>query len=98
MRDIQPSVDHRVQIATLDADPDALSDDIMFSLGCINGLRVGYLSPYSFEVPDGIDTVAFYIGNSATGAFTDGGTWSAEITDDGSSMFLTKQGEFTRDC
>ena len=43
--------DSQAQVATLDATPTGWSADLSLSLGCIAGLGVGYLTPYSWVVP-----------------------------------------------
>lgn len=83
-----------MKVATLDAIATAWSADLSLSLGCIDGLGVVYLTPYSWVVPPSVDTYAVGVWNEKTDSWVEGDLgWYKDplITDDGSAIYVTNQ-------
>lgn len=83
-----------VQVATLDANPDAELAGLSLSLACIDGSRFGYLSPYSEVVPQRAD--AYFIGlwNQRRDSMVEERSrlyFQPTLTDDGSEIITESQ-------
>ena len=64
----------------------------MLSLGCLNDIPVGYLYPYTFVVPAGVDTYAIHIWDYTAETFVDDLTdHPAILTDDGAGLYITNR-------
>ena len=86
----QPNDDQRYKIATLDPDPELLAE-IILSLGCIDGLPVAYLSPYSGQVPSRVDAYMVGIWDSTEREWLDIHYHSYEdpfVTLDGGAIYI----------
>ena len=91
-RDIAPWVEYDVGMATLDAGPESRWADLLLTLGCVNDTPIGYLFPYTFVVPTGMDTYTVGIWDHTAGVFVDHlGDYPITLTDDGSGLFITNR-------
>ncbi|MYC38089.1 MAG: hypothetical protein F4X66_14415 [Chloroflexi bacterium] len=96
MKGIDPDTAYEVRVATLDATPDSADQDLAFSLGCIGPTQVGYLSPYSGEMLDYVDTFVFGIWDDAAGEYLADHEHfysSPVLTDDGLSIYITNNAQ-----
>ena len=96
MKGIDPDTSYEVRVATLDATPDSVDQALAFSLGCIGPTQVAYLSPYSGEILDYVDTVVFGIWDDADGEYLadhDHFFSSPVLTDDGGSIYITSNAQ-----
>ena len=86
--------DSQAKVATLDAIPTGWAADLSLSLGCIGGIGVGYLTPYSWVVPPSVDTYVVGMWNRKTGAWVDDDLRSYKnplFTDDGSAIYVSNK-------
>ena len=86
----------QAKVATLDAIPTAWSADLSLSLGCIAGIGVVYLTPYSFVVSPSADTYAVGMWNDETDSWVDDDLgWYKDpvLTDDGSAIYVANQAQ-----
>ena len=91
-RDIAPGVEYDVRMATLDAGPESTWADLLLTLGCANDTPIGYLIPYTFVVPVGVDTYTVGIWDHTAGVPVDHlGEYSVTLTDDGSGALITNR-------
>lgn len=91
-RNEDPEREFVVKIATLDADPSQAWGDLALALGCINDHPVGYLVPYSFEVPANIDTWTIGVWDRTAERWDDDfPIHPAVVTDDGSGVYITNR-------
>ena len=91
-RDIAPGIEYDVRMATLDADPKSTWTDLSLTLGCLNDTPVGYLYPYTFVVPAGVDTYTVGIWDHTAGTFVDDlRDYPAILTDDGSGLYISNR-------
>lgn len=84
------------RIATLDAIPTAWAADLSLSVGCIAGIGVVYLIPYTFEVPPSTNTYAVGMWNGETDEWVDDDLgWYKDpvLTDDGSGIYIANQAQ-----
>ena len=89
-------INSQFYIATLDAIPSSVVLDISFSLGCIDDLKIAYMSPYARQVPPSVDVYTVGMRNRRTGAWVNDETHEYRnpvITDDGASVYLTNQAQ-----
>ena len=96
MKGIDPDTSYEVRVATLDATPDSADQDLAFSLGCIGPTQVAYLSPYSGEILDYVDTFVFGIWDDAAGEYLADHEHfysSPVLTDDGLSIYITSNAQ-----
>ena len=96
MKGIDPDTSYEVRVATLDATPDSADQDLAFSLGCIGPTQVAYLSPYSGEILDYVDTFVFGIWDDAAGGYLADHEHfysSPVLTDDGLSIYITSNAQ-----
>ena len=66
------------------------------SIGCIAGLGIAYLTPYSWEIPPSVDTYVVGMWNDKTDDWVedDLGWYSSPIlTDDGSAIYVSNQAQ-----
>ena len=92
IREIDPTTAYEIRVATLDATPDSPDQDLAFSLGCIGPTQVAYLSPYSGEILDYVNTFVFGIWDASDSAYLanhENIYSSPVLTDDGSSIYIT---------
>lgn len=88
--------DSQAKVATLDAVATAWMADLSLSLGCIDGLGVVYLTPYSWEVPPSADTYVVGLWNDETDDWVEDAVgWyrNPVVTDDGSAIYVTNQSQ-----
>ena len=91
--------DHETYVATLDSDPNSLASKVSLSLACILETRVMYLQPYSFLVPQDVDTYTVGIWDDATETFVAGAahTYSDPVlTDDGSAIYIPNNAQINQ--
>ncbi len=69
MKEIDPNTAYEIRVATLDASPESADQDVAFSLGCIGPTQVAYLSPYSGEMLEYVDTYVFGIWDDVDNAY-----------------------------
>ena len=83
------------EVATLDAVLTGGRAELSLSLGCVAGLQVAYLTPYSFVVSPLVDTYAVGIWNADTGEWEgDLGSYTDPVvTDDNSSVFISNRAQ-----
>ena len=87
-------INSRTQVVTMDAALTGWGPDLSLSLGCITGLAVAYLSPYSYVVPQMVDTyvVGVWDREAVSWVHEDLGRYHAPvITDDGSAIYVTNR-------
>ena len=87
---------YEVRVVTLDANPDRTEQDFAFSLGCIGPAQVAYLSPYSGETLDHVESFAFGIWDEAAGDYLEDRVHfysSAGLADNGSSIYITSNAQ-----
>ncbi len=82
-----------VTVASLDADPQGWSADILLSLGCIGDIKVFYISPYDSIIPDDVDAYTVGIWDDSTGEWVSPthDYFNPIFTDDGSSIYIFNQ-------
>ena len=92
-KDLGIGTDFDAKVATLDADPTTtISDELYISLGCINDVPWGWLTPYTLEVPADVDTFAIGIWDNNSGKFVDDiPTQPAVRTDNESSLYISNR-------
>ena len=92
-KDMGLGVDYDVRIATLDSDPTStLPGEIYLSLGCLNDVPWGWLTPYTLVVSADIDTFAVGIWDRKSEKFVDDiPNQPAVRTDDESGLYISNR-------
>ncbi len=99
LKETAPYAVDTVAVATLNADPDGVDRDLLFSLACIGESQLGYLSPYSLEIPHYVDAYAIAVWDDTSEDFLEhhGNFYSDPlVTDDGSSIYISNSAELNR--
>ncbi len=77
--------------AVLDADPSSWARDVALSLGCIEGLPVAYLIPYSNVVPSSVNVYVVGIWDDGSSDWVDESYFLYQdplITEDGAAIYV----------
>ena len=85
-----------VRVTTLDATPGSAETDLSFTLACLESAQVAYLTSYSFEIPENVNTYAFGIWDDTNGRYLENHEhlyYSPIITDDASGIYITNRAE-----
>ena len=80
-----------LRVATMDADPSAWSSEVVLTLACLEDFRVAYISPYTYIVPESVDTYTVGIWDYGIENWSETDTLvysDPVITDDGSSIYV----------
>ena len=96
MKEIDPGTAYEIRVATLDAPPESPDQDLALSLGCVGPTQVAYLTPYSGEILDYVDSYVFGIWDVSEDAYLDGHVhfyYSPILTDDGASIYITNNAQ-----
>ena len=96
MKEIHPNTAYDIRVVTLDATPDSVDQDLAFSLGCIGSTQVAYLSPYSGETLEYVDTLVFGIWDDVDSEYlVDHEHFYSNpvLTDDGSSIYINNNAQ-----
>ena len=92
MQDLLPGTEYDVRMATLDADPSTTGNDLYLTLGCLDSIPVGYISPYSSDIPANVDQYRVGIWDGETGIWVDQGINSSlTLTDDGGGVYIANR-------
>ena len=85
-----------VRVATLDATPGSADADLFFTLACLESTQVAYLTSYSFEISEYVNTYVFGIWDEANERYLENHEhfyYSPTITDDVSGIYITNTAE-----
>ena len=86
------ATDYDARVATLDADPSSGYTDVYLSLGCLDAVPTGWLTPYTSELSPGIDTFTVGILDLGTDKFVDDISNQPAIrTDDESGLVIVNR-------
>ena len=86
----------QAKIVTLDAMPTGGRADLSLSLGCVAGVGVAYLTPYSYVIPPSADTYAVGIWDEKADGWVQSSLgWykNPVLTDDGGAIYATNQAQ-----
>ena len=61
LKETVPYEVNNVRVATLDATPGSADTDLFFTLACLESTQVAYLTSYSFEISENVNTYVFGI-------------------------------------
>ena len=100
-KDLGLGSDYDARFATLDADPtNTISGEIFLSLGCVDDVPGGWLTPYTFIVSAYVDTFSVGIWDRGTEKYVENiPNQPATRMDDGSGLYISNRGvlsEITR--
>ena len=96
LKDLVPYEVDDVRAATLDATPGSADTDLFFTLACLKSTQVAYLTSYSFEISEYVNTYVFGIWDDANETYLENHEhfyYSPTITDDGSGIYITNTAE-----
>ena len=92
LQDLSGGTEYDVKMATLDADPSTAGNDLYLTLGCLESVPVGYIFPYSSEIPANVDQYRVGIWDGEQAIWVDQGIKSSVLlTDDGSGVYITNR-------
>ena len=72
LKEMSPDTSDEVRVAFLDADPDSVGRDLIFSLGCIGPTQVAYFFSNRGRMPDYLDAFTFGIWDDDAGEYLEG--------------------------
>ena len=91
-QELFPGSEFEVRMASLDADPSSLGNDLYLTLACVDSVPVGYINPYDQLVPANMDRYEVGIWDESGGDWVDlSEEFTVLLTDDGSSVYITNR-------
>ena len=72
LKEISPDTSHEVRVAAMDADPDSVGQDLIFTLGCVGPTQVAYFFSNRGRMPDDLDALTFGIWDDDAGGYLEG--------------------------
>ena len=89
---LSPVAELDARMATLDADPSRIGNDLYLVLGCLDSTPVGYIYPYDSQFPANKDNYKLGIWDELNGVWVDEGISAAmTFTDDEGGVYISNR-------